>query len=79
MDANDANALGRAAHTIKGALGVFAAEPARARAERLEQMGRDVDMAHAREEYEELRDAVLLLETDLNTLLVELDGGSPEG
>ena len=79
VDANDPDALARAAHTIKGALGVFAAEPARARAERLEFMGRDADMAHARKEYEELRDDVLLLQVDLEKLLVELDEGAPEG
>ena len=74
LDAEDTDALERAAHTIKGALGVFAAEPARARAARLELMGHDRVIEQAREEYAELRDDVTVLAEDLQTLLAELEG-----
>ncbi|MDA0330254.1 MAG: response regulator [Gemmatimonadetes bacterium] len=73
LDGGDAEALERAAHTIKGALGVFGAEPARARAERLEHIGRDGSIEDGRAQYPELRHAVLTLESDLRDLVVELD------
>ncbi len=73
---DDAEALERAAHTIKGALGVFGAEPARARAERLEFIGREGMVADAKSQYPELKQAVLGLEVELKKLVDELDGGS---
>jgi response regulator RpfG family c-di-GMP phosphodiesterase len=76
VDAGDANALERAAHTIKGALGVFGAEPSRARAERMERMGRDGAVAEAAAELDELAAEVDALREDLHGLLVELDATS---
>jgi two-component system, sensor histidine kinase and response regulator len=75
LEQDDAQALERAAHTIKGALGVFGAEPARARAERLEVTGREGSVAEGRNQYPELREAVLGLEVELKKLVVELDSG----
>ncbi len=43
----DAGALGRAAHTLKGSVGNFAAKNAFAAAQRLEVMGRDADLDNA--------------------------------
>lgn len=45
----NAGALGRAAHTLKGSVGNFAAQKAFAASERLEKMGRDGDLDHAGE------------------------------
>jgi len=73
LDEDDAEALERAAHTIKGALGVFAAEDARARAERLEVIGREGSVADGHDQYPDLKDAVLLLEADLTQLVADLD------
>jgi len=73
LEQDDAEALERAAHTIKGALGVFAAEKARARAERLEMTGREGSVVQGRDQYPEFKDAVLLLEADLEQLVAELD------
>jgi HPt (histidine-containing phosphotransfer) domain-containing protein len=69
LDNDDAEALERAAHTIKGALGVFGAEPARARAERLELVGRQGSVTEGIDQYPELRDAVVGLESDLKRLV----------
>ena len=77
LDADDAEALERAAHTIKGALGVFGAEPARVRAERLEFVGREGMVADGKREYPDLKEAVLGLEVELKKLVEELNGGSP--
>jgi CheY-like chemotaxis protein len=73
VDADDASALERAAHTIKGALGVFGAEPSRARAERMERMGRDGTVAGAAAELDELTVEVDALSEDLLGMLVDLD------
>jgi HPt (histidine-containing phosphotransfer) domain-containing protein len=64
--------LTSAAHTIKGALSVFAAEPARALAERIEASGRAGRVSEARDLYAELEDAVEVTEKGLDALLVEL-------
>ena len=76
LEADDADALERAAHTLKGAVGVFGAEPSRARAERIERMGRDGVVGEARQEYVELEREVLALEEDLKRLVEEL--GEPD-
>ena len=73
LSAGDAAELERAAHTIKGALGVFGAEPARARAERMERMGRDGAVRDAAPELDELSSEVQALERDLRALLSELE------
>jgi HPt (histidine-containing phosphotransfer) domain-containing protein len=72
LDDGDAAGLGRAAHTIKGALSVFGAEPSRARAERLERMGKDGIVAEARPEYEDLCRDIHRLDQDLHSLLIQL-------
>ncbi len=61
----DAGALGRAAHTLKGSLGNFAAHKAFAACRRLENMGRGGDLDNARE-------ACVTLETELTLLSDEL-------
>ena len=62
---SDAEALGRAAHTLKGSVGNFAAKNAFAAAQRLEIMGRDRDLDNASE-------ACVTLEADLALLSEEL-------
>jgi PAS domain S-box-containing protein len=64
---SDAEALGRAAHSLKGSVGNFAAKNAFAAAQRLETMGRDGDLDHASE-------ACITLEADLALLSEELRG-----
>ena len=61
----DAVALGRAAHTLKGSVGNFAAKNAFAAAQRLETMGRDGDLDTA-------SDACVTLESELALLTGEL-------
>jgi two-component system, sensor histidine kinase and response regulator len=68
----DAEALYRAAHTLKGAVGVFGADSAHARAERLERFGRDGAVEDGRAAYPELRDLVTSLEDDLKRFVAEL-------
>ncbi len=68
----DAEALSGAAHTIKGALSVFGAEPARALAERLELTSRAGEIAEAPRLYQELGEAVQRTEDGLDALLAEL-------
>ncbi len=50
----DSQALARAAHSLKGAVGVFAAQGAFAAALTLEQMGRTGDLTQAEEAYASL-------------------------
>lgn len=68
----DAEALTSAAHTLKGALSVFGAEPARSLAERLEHTSRDGEVAEAPALYEKLGEAVQGAEEGLEALLAEL-------
>ncbi len=72
LGTEDADALATAAHTIKGALSVFGAEPARALAERLETTGREGRIGDARELCARLGDAVVAIHEGLDALLVEL-------
>ncbi len=72
LDAEDPAALAAAAHTIKGALAVFGAEPARALAEKLERTGREGNIDGARTLLDELRQAVVAAEEGLEALLLEL-------
>jgi signal transduction histidine kinase/DNA-binding response OmpR family regulator len=72
LGADDAEGLARAAHTIKGALGVFAAEPARLRAERLEATGRAGAVTNGHEQYQELQSWVERLQTELVEFVEEL-------
>jgi HPt (histidine-containing phosphotransfer) domain-containing protein len=55
IDAGDASALQRAAHTLKGSARIFAMAPAVAAAWRLEAMGADGDLADADEGWNALR------------------------
>ena len=57
----DSDALERAAHTVKGSVGNFAAKPAFQAAQRIEQIGRDGNMGEAEE-------AVRVLEAELERL-----------
>jgi HPt (histidine-containing phosphotransfer) domain-containing protein len=61
----DAGGLGRAAHTLKGSVGNFAAQKAFAASQRLENMGRDGDLDNAGE-------ACVTLESELEILSDEL-------
>jgi len=61
----DAETLGRAAHTLKGSIGNFAAKQALAAAQRLEVMGRDRNLDNAGE-------ACVSLESELTRLTEEL-------
>ena len=61
----DAGGLGRAAHTLKGSVGNFAAQKAFAASQRLENMGRDGELGSARE-------ACVTLESELKILSDEL-------
>lgn len=72
LEADDANALERAAHTIKGALGVFGAEGARGRAELLEITAREGTIEAARQQYPALKTSIFALEVALKELVAEL-------
>jgi CheY-like chemotaxis protein len=61
----DADALQRAAHTLKGSISVFAAEPARVAALELEQIGKNNAL-------EQAADAVAKLQTEIDRLLPAL-------
>ena len=66
LDCGNAEAVAFTAHKLKGALGSIGATPARAAARRLEQLGREGNLAAAREAYP-------ALETSLNVLLPALE------
>jgi CheY-like chemotaxis protein len=72
LTGQDAEALAHAAHTMKGALGVFGAESARKGAETLEFLGRSGEIAECGEQVEELKEAVLALEEDLRRFVETL-------
>ncbi len=72
LDGDDGRGVERAAHTIKGAVAVFGAEPARARAAELEVLGREGDLEAARTLHPELREWMVRLEADLRSLAEEL-------
>jgi len=72
LETNDAEALERAAHTIKGALGVFGAESARLQAEKLENSARAGSVEAGRQQYPALKTSVLDLQVALRELVAEL-------
>lgn len=76
LENDDADALATAAHTMKGSLGVFGAEPARALAALLEELGREGDVAAGKEHYAEFEQAVLDAEVALRGILGELEGST---
>jgi PAS domain S-box-containing protein len=72
IGSHDTEALMVAAHTIKGALSVFGAEPARTLAEQLEHTSRAGRIADASELYAQLGEAIHATEQGLDELLAEL-------
>jgi len=68
----DTEALMVAAHTIKGALSVFGAEPARTLAEQLELTSRAGQIDGASDLYAQLGEAIQVTENGLDKLLLEL-------
>jgi HPt (histidine-containing phosphotransfer) domain-containing protein len=71
MVRRDANALHRAAHTLKGAIGNFGANGAFDAALRLEMLGRAGDLTNVEEAYAELEIAILHLQDALVALREE--------
>ncbi|MCP3987288.1 MAG: Hpt domain-containing protein [bacterium] len=65
----DAEGLQRAAHTLKGAVSNFHAEPAQAAALRLEQMGRSKDLSEVEPAREALRREIDRLRPEIEKLL----------
>jgi PAS domain S-box-containing protein len=63
----DSQTLMRAANTIKGSVGIFAAKPAFEAAFKLEMMGRNGDLAHAEEAYAALEAEIKRLKPALET------------
>ncbi|HXM22415.1 MAG TPA: response regulator [Terriglobales bacterium] len=63
----DSQALDHAAHSLKGAVGNFAAPAAYQAASRLETMGRDCDLTHAEEAFQNLK-------TEIENLMPSLQG-----
>jgi len=68
LAAGDPSALERTAHQFKGAVGHFGARAAVAAAQRLEGLGREEDLAHAREAYAVLEAAIARLSPALVAL-----------
>jgi HPt (histidine-containing phosphotransfer) domain-containing protein len=73
LQAEDAEALATAAHTMKGALSVFGVEPARSLAEQLEERGRQGRLDDVRDLYAQLGEALVVAEGGLDRLLSELE------
>jgi two-component system, sensor histidine kinase and response regulator len=66
---HDAVMLGKAAHTLKGSIGNFTAKNAFAAAQRLESMGRKVELDNASEAFVRLEYEVRLLTEELRKLI----------
>ena len=66
VSGEDMNAVERTGHTLKGMFATLSASRAASAALQLEQMGRN-------DEKSRLRDALTVLESEVNALLVELD------
>jgi two-component system sensor histidine kinase/response regulator len=75
----DAQALERAAHTLKGAVSNFGAKSAWDAALRLEVMGRDRDLTHAEAAYAQLKDEITRLQDVLAALREENVHPGPTG
>jgi CheY-like chemotaxis protein len=75
VERGDAEAVHRAAHTLKGSAGNFGTGAAYAAAQRLEEMGRAHTLAGAGEAFAALADALERLRADLERVLAE-GGGS---
>jgi signal transduction histidine kinase/CheY-like chemotaxis protein len=68
LNRGDASALERAAHTIKGSVGNFAAKPAFNAALMVEKVGRDSEMRYADQAYKKLEDEIARLKPVLTSL-----------
>jgi CheY-like chemotaxis protein/HPt (histidine-containing phosphotransfer) domain-containing protein len=68
LNRGDNAALERAAHTIKGSVGNFAAKPAFDAALRVEAIGRDSEMRHADDAYNKLEEEIARLKPVLTSL-----------
>jgi HPt (histidine-containing phosphotransfer) domain-containing protein len=68
LDRKDHRTLERMAHTIKGSVGNFAAEPAYSAAQDLERIGRDNRMDRAEEAWERLQEEIEKLKPALQAL-----------
>jgi len=68
LNRGDCSALERAAHTIKGSVGNFAAKPAFDAALRVEAIGRDSEMRHADRAYKRLEEEIARLKPVLTSL-----------
>jgi PAS domain S-box-containing protein len=68
LNRGDNAALERAAHTIKGSVGNFAAKPAYEAALRVESIGRDSEMRHADQAYRRLEEEIARLKPVLTSL-----------
>ncbi len=69
IERQDAEALRRSAHTLKGAVRVFWAEPSTSTALELETRGRDGDVAGSHELYKRLQEEIGQLRAELRELL----------
>ncbi|TWT65224.1 response regulator [Allorhodopirellula solitaria] len=65
IEKNDAAAVCETAHTLKGGSGNFFADAAFTSAQTLEQMGKDENLSHATAAWQQLRDDLVSLETEL--------------
>jgi CheY-like chemotaxis protein len=72
----DSKALQRAAHTLKGAVGIFSCRAAFEAAQNLETLGRKGDLSTAAEAYQVLQEALTRLEPALQELLPHVAGRS---
>jgi HPt (histidine-containing phosphotransfer) domain-containing protein len=68
LNRGDGKALERAAHTIKGSVGNFAAQPAFDAALRVESIGRDSEMRNADQAYRKLEEEIARLKPVLTSL-----------
>ena len=78
IDRGDTPALTKAAHTLKGAVGVFGARKSAEAALRLEQRGRAGDLVQTGEGFRHLEEAMTILMPALEALMQE-EGESPCG
>ena len=76
VDRRDSEGLARAAHALKGAVGHFGAEAAREAAARLERIGREGDVHHAGEAFEQLSARLSTLCEELSAFANESSGRS---
>jgi len=68
LNLGDCSALERAAHTLKGSVGNFAAKPAYEAALKVESVGRDNEMRHADKAYRRLEEEIARLKPVLTSL-----------